>query len=130
MELKQILCVDDSEADQYLNKYRITAANPDIQIRQAFDGEQALELLREPGYTPDLILLDINMPRMNGFEFLEVYNAEFSPQTTSVVVMLTSSLLEDDRIRAEQYATVQGFLFKPLSSNWLAEIHEALDAIK
>lgn len=129
MELKQILCVDDSEADQYLHQYRIKAANPDVRIRAVYDGDEALEALREPGYKPDLILLDINMPRMNGFDFLEVYEAEFPKADAAVVVMLTSSLHEADRQRAKQFDVVRAFLYKPLSDDWLKEMKDALNSI-
>lgn len=130
MELKRLLCVDDSEADQFLNQYRIRKANPDVEIREAYDGEEALTLLREPGYVPDLILLDINMPRMNGFEFLEAYAAEFPGDRASVVVMLTSSLLEQDRLRAEAYEVVRGFLYKPLKNSWAEDLQAALQDVE
>ncbi|MFT5583734.1 MAG: CheY-like chemotaxis protein [Cognaticolwellia sp.] len=118
MELNDVLIVDDSEADQYLNRYRLLERQPSVTIRSAFDGVEALNVLREVGYKPDLILLDINMPRMNGFEFLEIYVDEFNGATSSVVVMLTSSLLESDRQRAESFKPVRGFLLKPLDASW------------
>ncbi len=125
MELKQVLVVDDSEADQFLNRYRILECQPGLEIRAAYDGLEALKILQEPGYQPDLIFLDINMPRMNGFEFLERYVEEFKA-TTSVVVMLSSSLVEADRARAQAFAPVRGFLRKPLDVTWPGLLEEML----
>lgn len=126
MELKQVLVVDDSEADQFLNRYRLLECQPDIQVRAVYDGLEALEVLRTPGYKPDLILLDINMPRMNGFEFLEAYTQEFSEQIC--VLMLSSSLVDSDRSRAESFAAVRGFLRKPLNVSWPKLLSEMLSA--
>ena len=125
---RRILSIDDSDADQYLNKLRIEEAEPDAEIRCAGDGEQALAILREPGYSPDLILLDINMPRMDGFEFLEAYSEEFGTNTNSVIVMLTSSSQEEDRVRAAAYPFVKGFYLKPLAVGWREEVDRFLRA--
>lgn len=118
MELSQILVVDDAEADRFLHTYRLGKTHPEAQVRTAVDGQDALEILREPGYRPDLILLDINMPRMNGFEFLEIYSVEFVDAPSGVVVMLTSSLSDKDKARARSFAVVKGFLSKPLGDSW------------
>ena len=123
MELKEVLIIDDSEADQFLNRYRILEFAPQVKVRAAFDGLEGLEILREPGYRPDLIFLDINMPRMNGFAFLETYVAEFEA-SAGVVVMLSSSLLESDRERALSFAPVRGFLGKPLNVGWSERVLE------
>lgn len=118
MQLRTVLIVDDSEADQYLNRFKILERLPDAEIRTAYDGVQALTALRESDYVPDLILLDINMPRMNGFEFLEIYVDEFENSASSVVLMLTSSLLAADQERARSYAPVRGLIRKPLDESW------------
>ena len=117
MDLRQVLVVDDSEADQFLNRYRIHQYKPEINVRSAYDGLEALKILREPDYCPDLIFLDINMPLMNGLEFLEAYTQEFK-ETSSVVVMLSSSMVGADHDRAHAFAAVRGFLSKPLDTTW------------
>lgn len=125
MELRRILSVDDSEADQFLNRYRIQDRMPQVQVRAAYDGIEALELLREADYRPDLILLDINMPRMNGLEFLEAYSREMA-HANSPVVMLSSSLVASDWETAKQFEQVRGIFRKPLDTTWPERLQEML----
>lgn len=112
MKQQSILIVDDSEIDQYLAKYMIEKFNTELQILQAYDGEEAIGLLTSLSQQPELILLDINMPRMNGLEFLEVYEASQLVKTN--VVMLTSSFQNSDRNKCMTHACVTRFLNKPL----------------
>lgn len=63
---------------------------------------------------PDLIFLDINMPAMNGWEFLETYkNLEIINKI--IVVMLTTSLFPDDKLKAEEHENISAFEIKPIS---------------
>lgn len=123
--MKTILMVDDNEADHFLTREMIKLEYPDVEILTAYDGEQALEMLRGQDIKPDLILLDINMPRMNGHEFL----AEYSDNNTRelpIVIMLTSSSQERDRNMAMQYHCVKGYLTKPVMSDNIPEIEEMI----
>ena len=121
MELKTILVVDDSNADQFLSQCIIEEYDPSIEVLQALDGKQALDMLDSLETPPDLILLDINMPRMNGFEFLDVYDQQ-DGEKSSVVVMITSSNQERDKKRAEKYKCVSMYLNKPLTLQYIEEI--------
>jgi CheY-like chemotaxis protein len=76
------------------------------------NGLEALTLLKAT--TPDVIILDINMPVMNGFEFLEHYREEFATHAP-VVAMLTSSHHAADRERALHYDFVTSYFEKPLT---------------
>ena len=76
MKLNTILVVDDDENDQFICEYTIRKFDPAIAILKAQDGTEALAILKTE--TPDAIILDINMPIMNGFEFLEHYATTFS----------------------------------------------------
>jgi CheY-like chemotaxis protein len=116
MTLSSILVVDDDENDQFICEYIIHKFNPGIRILKAFDGTEALEILRTE--TPDAIILDINMPVMNGFEFLDRYAEEFEVHAP-VVAMLTSSHLGKDRERAMQYSFVKNYFEKPLTIDHL-----------
>jgi CheY-like chemotaxis protein len=125
MKIHSILIVDDDENDQFICEYTIRKFDPAIRILKAFDGSEALDLLHSE--TPDAIILDINMPVMNGFEFLDRYAEEFS-EHAPVVAMLTSSHLGKDRERALQYQFVRSYFEKPLKAEHLRMMAEQLGA--
>ena len=120
MEVSCVLVVDDSESDQFISKLTIESYDPNIVVLSAYDGEEALEMLASEECKPDLILLDINMPRMNGHEFLDQYNKKIDQQ--AVVMMLTSSEQEVDRERSIAYPCVKTYLVKPLDESQLGAI--------
>jgi CheY-like chemotaxis protein len=124
MKIHSILVVDDDENDQFICEYTIRKFDPSIRVIKAFDGTEALDVLRRE--TPDAIILDINMPVMNGFEFLDRYAEEFEVHAP-VVAMLTSSHLGKDRERAMQYAFVKSYFEKPLQANHLRVMAELLE---
>jgi CheY-like chemotaxis protein len=124
MKIHSILVVDDDENDQFICDYTIRKFDPSIRVIKAFDGTEALDVLRRE--TPDAIILDINMPVMNGFEFLDRYAEEFEVHAP-VVAMLTSSHLGKDRERAMQYAFVKSYFEKPLQADHLRVMAELLE---
>jgi len=111
------MVIDDSEADQFFARLEIKKFDPAINIIQAFDGLQALDILEKVTSQPDVILLDINMPRMSGHEFVEAYTKAF--KKPSVIVMLSSSNLDIDKDRAMRYDCVREYIEKPLNSSCL-----------
>ena len=123
MKITSILVVDDDENDQFICDYTIRKYDPSIRVLKAFDGTEALDLLHRE--TPDAIILDINMPVMNGFEFLDRYAEEFEVHAP-VVAMLTSSHLGKDRERAMQYSFVKSYFEKPLQADHLRVMAELL----
>lgn len=106
----RVLVIDDSDVDQFLAELAIEDIDPAIEVTKAFDGQEALALLGED-YRPDLTLLDINMPRMSGFEFLEHYSR---CQHRSPVVALSSSSLVTDMTLALDHECVRDYWIKPL----------------
>ena len=122
MKINSVLVIDDSEADQFLSKVILKKFNSEITLHQAFDGAEGLKILAELETEPDLIFLDINMPGMDGFGFLEKYSE--SKDHVSVVVMLTSSSQDKDKERAAQYDCVKTYLEKPLDLDDLAVLAE------
>ena len=117
----EILLVEDSEADILLTQEAFAEAAVCNRLRIARDGVEALEMLRNLGDQPrpDVILLDINMPRMNGLELLEVLRSDPEFVGLNVFIMTTSDL-DTDRLRAQQLA-VSGYIIKPLTFDKFGE---------
>ena len=101
-ERRRILVVDDEE--RMVRFIRMNLEHDGFQVSEAFNGKQAIQKLRD--VTPDLILLDVMMPDLDGFELLETIREI----TTVPVIMLTAKGEEDDRVRgleggADDYVT-------------------------
>lgn len=127
--LDAILLVDDDKVTNLMHKRQIARRGLAREIAVATDGCSALEYLSsidlEREKPPELILLDINMPRMNGFEFLEKYAAlpEILRQAQHVV-MVSTSTLRKDRERALDDPNVREFVGKPLRDADLIRLAE------
>jgi CheY-like chemotaxis protein len=110
-----ILIVDDDEVDVMNVQRAFKKANIANPLFVASDGLQALEMLRK-GAVPKsnrLVLLDLNMPRMNGIEFLRELRGDPELKATTVVVLTTSN---DTRDKVEAYnLNVAGYLTKPVT---------------
>lgn len=120
MQMRSVLVIDDSEADQFLTKRIILKHNASIEVHQAYDGQEALLLLDALEQQPEIIFVDINMPVMDGHEFLKKYAQKQA--RASVVVVLSSSEQRLDKERADVYAFVRAYLLKPLSPEDLARL--------
>lgn len=125
-KLNCIMLVDDNEADNYLHRLIIEEMGCCEQVVDRPNGKAALDYLDQTSASeryPDLILLDINMPIMNGWEFLEEYRHQQANHRDSVIiVMLSTSLNPDDRARALGNPLLASFVAKPLEEKQLGEI--------
>jgi CheY-like chemotaxis protein len=98
-------------------------------VHHALNGREALDYLTLKGAAfadyrrPDLILLDINMPIMNGFEFLDEYEKlPAEEKGHHLIVMLTTSMLEVDKERAAKFGVLSEYIAKPLTEVQLARV--------
>lgn len=130
-KLNCISLVDDDEPTNFINRIIIEKTNCTNHIQATESAEEALDYLRQQGEfsnrgdcpMPDLIFLDINMPRLNGWDFLDEYRSWDSTQKYhSVIVMLTTSLNPEDKARALQIEEVSGYESKPLSLNKMHDL--------
>jgi len=121
-----ILLIDDDNATNYLHKYYLEEWSICERVLTAEDGRIALDLINNTtdlfSLPNNLILLDINMPVMNGFEFLQEYERLCpSKKAASLIVMLTTELSEEYQQRANQILDINGFVNKPLTQEELIE---------
>lgn len=126
-KLKNVLLIDDSESDNFYHARKIRKMGITDNIHICYSGQEALDFLRSElegvHPQPTLIFLDINMPGMNGWEFLQEYeNLEVAQQGEVVLTMLSNSIDERDKGRAGSFRTVRGFYSKPLSDDYLNSI--------
>lgn len=113
---RRIMLIDDYESDLLFTRLMLERCDQQYQVVEYDSAQEALQYLQShPGHGISVILLDINMPGMNGFEFLQAYEMlAATKQAEAVVVMLTSSPDPRDRARAESFGSVRGYITKPI----------------
>ncbi|MFI1989042.1 response regulator [Actinoplanes sp. NPDC020271] len=112
-----VLIVDDDDADTLMIEEALLAASPPPAIHRVADGSEAIDYLRRRGAypdatRPDLILLDLNMPRMSGHEVLAEVKSDDQLKSIPVVVLTTSTALPD--ITASYTRHANAFVTKPM----------------
>ncbi len=133
--IKKVLCIEDDSVTQFLNKIELEDAGFCEKMEEAWNGQVALDYYEalskeEDGLSkaPEIILLDLNMPVMDGWEFLEIFlkkYPQFSERT--MVFVVTSSINPADKIRSHKEDAVKGFLSKPLDGVQIAVLKEFID---
>lgn len=117
MRKKIILLVEDDELDVMSVRRSLKKLDIPYEFHTAFNGVEALKLLTGTGdgpalVCPDIILLDINMPRMNGIEFLTILRSDEQLKSARVYVLTTSGDMTD-RVEMERLG-ISGYLIKPM----------------
>jgi CheY-like chemotaxis protein len=128
IELNEILLIDDSKGANALNKRLLQEMGVGKKITTLLNGQLALEYLVTKDVNgqypcPDIIFLDINMPVMDGYKFLEEYELlKPNQKLNKVIVMLTTSTSEFDIVRANINVEVNNYQIKPLTEDKVFEI--------
>jgi CheY-like chemotaxis protein len=123
-----ILLAEDEPADAYLVKTAIAENHILADLHQVNDGREAIDFLRRQGpqfanaVRPDLILLDLNMPRMDGLECLTAIKADADLRSIPVIILTTSETQRD--IVASYDMGAAGYITKPV------DVHKFIDAIR
>ncbi|WP_298505115.1 response regulator [uncultured Maribacter sp.] len=123
--LKSILLIDDDESSNFLNTIFINKLDLDIDVHATLNGQEGLDFIMNNGdfegddvlSTPCMIMLDINMPLMNGWQFMEKYE-ELVPKSLKeqiFIVLVTISDSIEDKRKAKENPYINEFIQKPLS---------------
>lgn len=122
-----LMIVDNDQVNSFVLKNIIKRNYGDASVAMCADGEQALSALKELDEQdlefPDIILLDLYMPILDGFNFLERYTQAYSHKKP-VIFAMSNSLNKTDQQRANEFSVVKGFITKPLIYNNLQFIIE------
>ncbi|MEJ7589620.1 MAG: response regulator [Ferruginibacter sp.] len=128
-QLNCVMMIDDDEPTNYFNSILFEAANCTRHLEIIDGGKKALDYLQnaETGQNnfvlPDLVFLDINMPGMNGWEFLEEYEKlAHSGHRKPVIIMLSTSQSSNDTKKANSNPQIDGFENKPLTIGMIDRI--------
>jgi two-component system response regulator len=125
----KILVVDDNEDDVLLAKHTFQLSGLDVQIHAVADGVEGLQFLRhQPPYAdaprPDLILLDLNMPKMDGREMLGVLKSDDELCSIPTVILTTSE--SDSDVHNAYHSHANGYVTKPMGLDEFSGIVQGL----
>lgn len=121
----KLLVIDDDDINIFIMKKMVQKTGYEADMVSKANGQTAIDYLREliknDQPLPDLILIDVNMPVLNGWEFLESYEL-LNIKKDIDMYMLSSSIYENDREKASTYNTLKGFICKPLSVEQVTQL--------
>ena len=117
---KSVLLVDDDDTTNFLNRFFLRQVDSSIEINSVVNGKEAIEFLALNGkddIMPCLLILDVHMPVMNGWQFLEAFEQKFDERFKKnvTIIMLTSLNVEQATIKAMAHSNVADTAEKPLS---------------
>ncbi len=109
--MNQILLIDDEEVDLMTFKRAHETLNIAGEVSIAHNGEEALMMMESFGLQPELIFLDINMPRMNGIEFIQILKSYEAYREIPIVILTTSNHQSDKEVMHRH--GIYGYFVKP-----------------
>jgi CheY-like chemotaxis protein len=126
-QYKNVMVIDDNQIDLYIAEMVMATTRFAEKVLCMGSAKEALAYLKplyeKPEELPSLIFLDINMPEMTGFDFLNEYqHLPENIRKRCIIMMLTTSLDENDRKQAESNQFVKRFLNKPLDRDKIAQL--------
>ena len=125
-KLSSILLIDDDKATNFIHKHLIKKTLVVDTVINKLNGLEAIKYLttKKDGEYPqtDLIFLDINMPIMDGWEFIEEYKKINFSKKAVIIIMLTTSLNPSERERSEKTEIIADFVTKPLTAENLQDV--------
>jgi len=126
MSVLKVLLIDDDTIEAMKLSRTIATLKMDHQIIEAKNGEQALKILDHKDRLPDVVLLDLNMPKMNGIEFLSKVKDRDSLSHIPTIILTTSSN-NKDLLQCYKLG-IAGYILKPLKySDYVDKIKKVLD---
>ncbi len=134
-KINRVLCINDNDITLFILKRTLTKSNFAEQITEKGDGRQAINYCQQlidsnehhTGNYPQVIFLDLHMPVMDGWEFLDKFSTEIWPSFKETKIVITSQSIDiDDSIRAKEYPFVVDFLKNPITVDYLVQLHERL----
>jgi len=122
--MKNILLIDDDETTNFLTRITIKKTNLGNVIQECLNGKEGVEFFEELQNKPDalrqdIILLDLNMPILDGWQFLDEFK-QFN--STAQVYIMSSSNYPEDIQNASNYPLVKGYIVKPLTTEKAIEL--------
>lgn len=123
-----VLCINDSDINLFLQKKLLLQSGITDKVITVRDGQEALDYyskLKEAGATeyPGLILLDIHMPHINGWEFLDIFSELYLPVFTNTNVIINSFTVDEDEInKAKNYPIVVDFVTSHLTTEYFKRL--------
>lgn len=122
-KVKSVLLLDDNYATNYLHKKFLEKSDCTESILEFRSGIDALNYLKQPDVLiPDFLFIDINMPVMDAWEFLDYYTELDEKCKTSVVILLSTSLSPSDKEKASVSPIIKQVVLKPLKPDIIEEL--------
>ncbi|TAE10998.1 MAG: response regulator [Bacteroidetes bacterium] len=123
IKAKTLFVIDDDAIYQLITQKELEQHGPHITCKNYYNGASALQALQELPEPPAIILLDLNMPIMDGWEFLEAYQQLPTSLTQHIQLYVVSSSIDyRDIDRAKENPLVSDFIIKPITSTNFSQI--------